>query len=234
MGGSTEHELTGTRTGTGGGPRPLLRRVLWAIGTALAFVLLALLGLGLASLFSFGDSGRPESEPVPVPRPPPPRQVAEPPPVAPPPPPPPASATPAPPPPAAAVPDQRPLVPGPALPLASRLRVRREILRGIGALKDELARCPAESVARPPGGRAALVLEGVAEAGALRLVSSRLDAEGPVNDRFVSCARSVLEGKRLPVTGTTTGTRLRLFLPLGPNGNALSLPAASLTEAGPP
>jgi hypothetical protein len=230
MGGSTEHELTGARTGTGGGPRPLLRRVLWAIGTALAFVLLALLGLGLASLFSFGESGRPESEPVPVPRPPP-RQVAEPPPVS---PPPPASATPAPPPPAAAVPEQRPLVPGPALPLASRLRVRREMLRGIGALKDELARCPAEPVARPPGGRAALVLEGVAEAGGLRVVSSRLDAEGPVNDRFVSCARSVLEGKRLPVTGTTTWTPLRLFLPLGPNGNALSLPAASLTEAGPP
>jgi hypothetical protein len=52
-----------------------------------------------------------------------------------------------------------------------------------------------------------------------------------VNDRFVSCARSVLEGKRLPVTGATAGVRLRLFLPLGPKGNALSLPAASVAEA---
>jgi len=83
----------------------------------------------------------------------------------------------------------------------------------------------------PPTSRAALVLETVAEAGALRVVSSRLEAEGPVNDRFVSCARSVMEGKRFPVSDTPPGTRLQLFIPLGPNGNALSLPASSLTEA---
>ena len=64
------------------------------------------------------------------------------------------------------------------------------------------------------------------------MASSRLEADGPVNERFVSCARSVIEGKRFAVTGATAGTRIRLFIPLGPSGNALSLPAASLTESG--
>jgi hypothetical protein len=109
------------------------------------------------------------------------------------------------------------------------------MLREIGALKDELARCPAEAVTRSPAtARAALVLDAVAEGGAIRVESSRLEAEAPVNDRFVSCVQSVLEGKRLVVSGTTPASRLRLFIPLGPNGNALSLPAASLTEAGLP
>ena len=123
-------------------------------------------------------------------------------------------------------------MPSPTLSIPARLRARREILRDIGALKEELARCPADKVTRTPtGARAALVLDTVAEAGAVRVVSSRLDAEGAVNDRFVSCARSVLEGKRLVVTSTTPGQRLQLFIPLGPNGNSLSLPSASLTDA---
>ena len=228
MGTGTEHELSRTRKAPGAGARPLVRRALWIAGTALAFVLLAVLGLGLASLFPFGDSTRPEPEPAPVARPAPPR-VSEP---APPRPatPPPAAPAPPPPAPAAATP-QPPFITGPKLPLPARLRARREILRDIGALKDELARCPTDPVTRSPTSRAALVLETVAEAGALRVVSSRLDAEGPVNDRFVSCARSVIEGKRFPVTDTPPGTRLRLFIPLGPNGNSLSLPASSLTDA---
>ena len=52
-----------------------------------------------------------------------------------------------------------------------------------------------------------------------------------MNDGFVSCARSVMEGKRFPVSDTSPGTRFQLFIPLGPNGNSLSLPSASLTEA---
>lgn len=118
--------------------------------------------------------------------------------------------------------------------MPSRLRVRREILRSISALRDELARCPADPVTRSgASARAALVLDGVGEAGAVRVESSRLDAEGPVNEHFVSCARAVLEGKRLVVSGTAPGTRFRLVIPLGPNGNTLSLSAASVTEAGP-
>jgi hypothetical protein len=113
------------------------------------------------------------------------------------------------------------------------MHVRQQILQDIGALKDELARCPSEPVTRtPPTAFAGLVLDVVAEAGAVRVASSRLEAEGPVNDRFASCARSVIEGKRFVVTSVPAGTRLRLLIPLGPKGNSLSLPAASLTEAG--
>jgi len=211
----------------------LLRRLLLGAGTALAFVLLAVLGLGLGSLLTPGDSARPEPQLPPVTRPPPP-PLAEP---APPPPRPPtprpvAVSPPAPVP--APTPGPRPLLPAPA-PLAfpARLKARREILRDISALKDELARCPADKVKTAPGGRAAVVLEAVAEAGAVRVVSSRLEADGPVNDQFVSCARSVLDGKRLVVTGTSAGQRFRVFIPLGPNGNSLSLPAATLADAEP-
>jgi hypothetical protein len=127
---------------------------------------------------------------------------------------------------------QRPLLPSPA-PLAfpARLKARREILRDISALKDELGRCPADKVKTTPGGRAAVVLDAVAEAGAVRVVSSRLEGDGPVNDQFVSCVRSVLDGKRLVVTGTSAGQRFRVFIPLGPNGNSLSLPATTLADA---
>ena len=213
--------------------KPLVRRVLWGAGTALAFVILAMLGLGLGSLLSFGETPRAEPEPVPPSRPTP-SPVAEP---APPPPrpsTPPPPATPPPPPAAEAAPPPRPFSNGPWLGVPSRLRVRREVLRDVAALRDELARCPADPVARSsPTARAALVLDAVAENGAVRVESSRLDADGPVNDRFVSCARSVFEGKRLVVSGTAPGRRLRLVIPLGPNGNALSLPAASVTESGP-
>ncbi|HZJ52507.1 MAG TPA: hypothetical protein VFD38_00075, partial [Myxococcaceae bacterium] len=77
MGRGSEDELAGGRPLAGGGPRALLRRVLWIAGTALGFVVLAVLGLGLGSLFPFGDSLRPEPEPAPVARPPS-RAVAEP------------------------------------------------------------------------------------------------------------------------------------------------------------
>jgi hypothetical protein len=214
--------------------RPLLRRLLLGGGTALAFLLLAVLGLGLGSLLTPGDGSRPEPEAPPVTRPLPP-PVAEPPPPPPRPPTPQPVAAPLPAPPPAPAPAARPLLPAPA-PLAfpARLKARREILRDISALKDELARCPTDKVARTsPGGRAALVLDAVAEAGAVRVVNSRLEADSPVNDRFVSCARSVLEGKPLVVTGISTGQRFRVFIPLGPNGNSLSLPAATLADAEP-
>ena len=232
MGIRTERELNPPRQVHGTGARPLVRRALWIAGTALAFVLLAVLGLGLGSLFSFGEPARPEPEPAPTARSAP-RPVAEP---APPPPRPSAPtpvAAPAPPPPApATTPEQEPLIKPPALPLPARLQVRQAILRGIRELNDELARCPADPVTRtPPTARAALVLDAVAEAGAVRLANGQLDAEGPVNDRFVSCARSVLEGKQFAVSGAAPGTRLRLIIPLGANGNSLSIPSASLTEA---
>jgi hypothetical protein len=228
MGHASERgQVSGPRP-VAGGMKPLVRRLLWVLGTAAAFLLLAALGLGLGSLLFRGESYRPEPEPVPVARPAPrrPPEPAPPPPAAPEPPrPAPVAAAPATP----ATPS--PLVPTPGLTLPTRLRIRRELILGLGRFKDELARCPADPVSRPIDGRAALVLETVAETDAVRVVGSRLEAEAPVNDRFVSCARSVLEGKRLATTGATPGARLRLFLPLGPKGNSLSLSAASLTEA---
>jgi hypothetical protein len=232
MGRGSENELAGERPVAIGGRSTLLRRVLWIAGTALSFFVLAVLGLGVGSLFSFGDSVRTEPEPAPIARPS--RPTPEP-------PPPPPAPRPAPlpspavavaaPPPSPAPPAALPLLPSPSVAQPVRLRLRRDVLKNISALKEELARCPAEPVARsPPGARAALVLDTIAESGALRVVGSHLDAEGPVNDRFVTCARSVLEGKRFPVSGSTSGERLQLFLPLGPKGNAISLNSASLKE----
>ena len=135
-----------------------------------------------------------------------------------------AVATPPPPP---VAPPARPLLPAPTVPHPVPLRLRREVLKNVAALKEELARCPAEPVIRsPPSARAALVLEMVAEAGALRVVGSRLDAEGPVNERFVTCARSVLEGKRFPVTGSTSGDADAAVPPPGPDGERDLLPRA--------
>jgi len=115
------------------------------------------------------------------------------------------------------------------------MRIRREMIRAIGALKDELARCPADPVQRTtPGGRAAVVLETESLDEAVRIVGSTLEAEVPVNDRFVTCTRGVLEGKQIPVPGTKPGTKFRMFLPVGPAGNSLSLGSASLAEAGTP
>ena len=195
--------------------RPLIRRLLWGGAVTVAFLLLALLGLALASLLHPGDEARPEPEAA-APPPRPPRPLPEPP----------------PPPPAPAAEPPAPVIPAPKLSLPTRLRVRREILRDIGVLSDAIAQCPAEAMtASPPWGRAALVFDTVAESGAVRVVSGRLEANHPVNDAFVTCARSVLEGKRLAVKGLATGTRLRLYIPLGPKGNSLSLPAASVGQA---
>ncbi len=229
MGRGTEHgQVSGPPPAAAGRLKPLLRRALWVLGTGAAFLLLAVLGLGLASLLSPGESFRPDPEPVPVarpaPRPQPPEPV--------PPPPPAALHEPPRPPPVAVEPEPpRPLLPATTLTLPTRLRLRRELIHGLAELKDELGRCPADPVAPPPGRRAALVLDTVTEAEAVRVVGSRLEADGPVNDGFVSCARSVLEGKRLPTPGAAAGARLRLVLPIGPKGNSLSISAASLSEA---
>jgi hypothetical protein len=64
-------------------------------------------------------------------------------------------------------------------------------------------------------------------------VGTGLEADGPVNDQFVSCARSVLEGKRFRATQANPGMHLRLFVPIGPKGNSLALSAASLSPNGP-
>lgn len=214
--------------------RPLIRRLLWGGAVTVAFLLLALLGLALASLLHPGDVARPEPEAA-APPPRPQRPVPEPPPPPPPPPrPAPTAIAPPPPPPPPAAEPQAPLLPTPKLPLPTRLRVRRDILKDIGALKEDLSRCSAEGMpASPAGGRAALVFDAVADSGAIRIVSGRLEAERSVNDAFVICARSVLEGKRLPVANLPAGARLRLSIPIGPRGNSLSLPAATVADAEP-
>ena len=108
------------------------------------------------------------------------------------------------------------------------------MIRSFGAFKDELARCPADPVQRNFGTRAAVVLELVGENDSARVVSTALEAEVPVNDRFVSCARSVLQGKSLAAPGAKPGMRLRFFLPIGPAGNSLAPSSASLAEAAAP
>ena len=209
--------------------RPALQRLLWVVGTSGAFVLLIALGLGLASLFAPGDSRAPDPEP--------PRPAPAPSPEPPPPAPPPApvqqpAAAPAPPPPVPApVIPEPPLRPG-VLPLNTKLRLRREIVLGLTDLKNELVRCPSEAVQRTaPGGRATLVLEAIGTGNAVQVTSSTLEADVPVNDRFVSCARGIIDGRTFPASGAAAGVHLRFFIPLGPGGNSLSRPSASLVEA---
>jgi hypothetical protein len=115
------------------------------------------------------------------------------------------------------------------------MHLRREVILGIGALKEDLAGCPADPVQRStPQGRAAVVLETESVQNALRVAGTALESDVPVNDGFVACARRVLEGKQFSAPGTKPGVKLRVFLPLGPNGNSLSLGSASLAEAGAP
>jgi len=209
---------------------PGLQRALRVLGTAGAFVVLVVLGLGLASLFGQEAPSPPEPEPVAVVRPAPPPEPS------PPPPPPERAPPPAPPPPPAPAPLPTPVVPSPgkpgALTLNARLRIRREIVFGITRLKSEVSRCPMDPVQRttPAPGRSALVLEAVGLGDEVRIVGSSLESEVPVNDRFVSCARAALEGKVFPAPGATSGLRLRVFVPIGPAGNSLAVSSASLAE----
>ena len=207
--------------------RPLLRRVLWVVGVAAAFVLLALLGSSVAALLSPGESFRPEPEPVrpaPPPLPPPspaPARRPDPPPL-------PLAPTP---PPAPVPVEPRPVSPDAGrIPLTDRLRLRRELIRGLTALKGELAGCPATPTRPSPDGRAALVLDLQGVGDGARVLGTTLEADIPVNDRFVSCVSGVLQGRTLPATGVTPGARMRFFIPLGLAGNTLGLSSASLVE----
>ena len=212
--------------------RPLLRRVLWVIGVAGAFVLLALLGSSVAALLSPGESFRPEPEPVrPAPPPSPvptsaPARLPDPPPPPPLPPP-----TPAPPP--ASVPAESPPVSANAgtISLIDRLHIRRELIRSITALKEELAGCSATPARHRPDGRAALVLELQGVGNGARVLGTRLEADTPVNESFVACVSGLLQGRTLPATGVNPGARLRFFIPLGRAGTTLGLSAASLADA---
>jgi hypothetical protein len=202
--------------------------VLWVVGVAGAFVLLALLGSSVAALFSPGESSRPEPERVrPAPPPPPspaPAPVRPPDPPAPPPPPTP--------PPAPVPAEPRPVsADAGTIPLTDRLRIRRELIRSVTALKGELARCPATPVRPSPDGRAALVLDLQGVGNGARVVGTRLEADIPVNDRFVACVSGLLQGRTLPATGLSSGTRLRFFIPLGLAGNNLGLSSASVVDS---
>ncbi|MGZ6097311.1 MAG: hypothetical protein ACXWLL_02880, partial [Myxococcaceae bacterium] len=208
------------------------RRVLWVVGVAGAFLLLVMLGASVAALLSPGESSRPEPEPV--------RRAPLPPPV----PPPPPSPSPAParlpdppPPPPTPAPAPVPAEPRPvsvdagAIPLTDRLRIRRELIRGVTALKGELSGCPVTPVRPSPDGRAALVLDLLGVGNGARVVGTTLEADIPVNDRFVACVSGVLQGRTLPATGVSPGARLRFFIPLGLAGNTLGLSSASLVDS---
>ncbi|HTS82348.1 MAG TPA: hypothetical protein VMH40_17215 [Myxococcaceae bacterium] len=210
---------------------PFVRRALAVVASGFVLVVLLLLGQGLGALLYPADPVRPEPAPAVVARPAP---APAPPPVVTPPPPPapaPAAQARAPDPPAAAA----PVLPD-VLPLATRLEIRRELVRGIGAMDNELSGCPAGPVLRQPESRAAVVLEllGGPGLGSVRVTGSSIEAEAPVNDRFVACVRRVLEGRAFSAPGAKPGARLRMYVPLAPAGNALSLSAASLTEVGAP
>jgi hypothetical protein len=209
--------------------RPLLRRVLWVVGVTGAFVLLALLGSSVAALLSPGESFRPEPEPVrPAPPPPPSPAPAR----RPDPPPPPPAPTP---PPAPAPAESRPgSADAGTIPLSDRLRIRRELIRSISALKGELARCPTNPARPSPDGRAALVLDLEGVGNGARVLGTTLEADIPVNDGFVACVSGLLQGRTLPATEVSPGVRLRFFIPLGRAGNTLGLSSASLagTEDG--
>lgn len=115
--------------------------------------------------------------------------------------------------------------------MSEKLRLRRELIRSVSALRQELIRCPSQFTRQPPGGRAALVLELQGVADGVRVMGTSLEADMPVNDQFVGCVRTVLEGKTLAASGVNPARRLRFFIPLGLGGNTLGLPASSVTEA---
>ncbi|HSP20199.1 MAG TPA: hypothetical protein VLQ79_11825 [Myxococcaceae bacterium] len=206
--------------------RPLLRRVLWGVCVAGAFVLLAFLGSLVAVLLSPAGPERPEPEPVRRVPPSPPPQLARPPERPPPPPP-------SPPPQAAPVAvEARPVPPpAPTMPLTDRLRVRRELNRAVTVLKRELAGCPSGKVPWVRGSRAALVIDLQGVGDGLQVTGSALESEVPVNDQFVACARALLQGKTLPSEDVSPGVRVRYVVPLGPGGNTLSVSSSSLTGA---
>lgn len=116
------------------------------------------------------------------------------------------------------------------MPLPERLRVRRELIRSVTGLKGELARCPSTRAHPLPGGRAALVLELEGVGGGARVLGTTLEADMPVNDAFVACARALFQGKTLAAAGVSPGIRLHYFIPLGPAGSSLSLSSSSVID----
>jgi hypothetical protein len=199
------------------------------VGAGGACVLLAILGLSLASLLSPGAPPVPDPEPI-RPAPPPrspsdspvrPRMVE--------PPPPPSAVAPAPAP--APVESRFERVDAGPLPVPEQLRLRRELIRSMAALRQELGRCPAQPAPQPVRGRAALVLELRGVAGGAQVTRTSLEADMPVNEVFVGCVRTTLQGRTLAAKGIGPGVPLRFSVPLGPGGNSLGLNSASLTPA---
>ena len=210
---------------------PRARQVLTALGVGGAFVVLGLLGFGLAALLSsLVSSDAPREIRVPPPAPPP---VAAAPPAAPPPAPPP----PAPPPPAPVVavpaPPPAPALPGPAISPLVRITLRRQVIGALTELKTELARCPSTGRTESPGNQSFVILETEGQEGSLRVASTRLDQADTVNDGFVACVRSTLQGRVLAVQGAKRGMNLRVNIPLGPGGNNLALAGAIIGNEDP-
>lgn len=95
-------------------------------------------------------------------------------------------------------------------------------------LRRELAGCPSGRVPWSREGRAALVLELQGVGDGVQVVGSALEANVPVNDRYIECARTLLQGKTLATEGVSPGLRLRYIVPIGPGGSSLSLSSSSL------
>jgi len=213
------------------------RQALTGLGVGAIFAVLGLLGFavaGLLSPFFSSDAPReirlPPAAPVaaaPIPPPPPPAPAPAPPPPAPvvaaPPPPPP------PPPPAVPSPIRSKLAP------LARLGLRREVLAGLTAMKDELGHCSTSPTARAEyqPGQSFIVLETETRDGSIRVTSSNLDQGGPVNDSFVACVRNKLSGHEFAAKDAQPGMNIRISIPLGPNGESLAVPGTFVGEEDP-
>ena len=214
------------------------RQVLTGLGVGALFAVLGLLGFAVAGLFSpLFSSDAPREIRLPPPTPPPVAAAPSPPP----PPPPPAPAPPAPAPVVAAPPPPpppAPVLPAPTrskLPPLARLGLRREVLAGLNALKGELGQCSSSSTARAEyqHGQSFVVLDTEARDGSIKVTSSNVDQGGPVNDAFVTCVRNKLSGREFTAKDAQPGMNIRISIPLGPNGDSLSLPGTFVGEEDP-
>jgi len=208
------------------------RQVLTVLAMGGAFLALGLLGFGVAALLSPLFSSDAPREIRPPPPAPPPVAAAPaptpPPPPAPPPPAPVVVAAPPPPPPPA------PVIPSPALTPLARLSIRRQVIAAISDLKAELGRCPSSSV-RPDNqpGQSFVVMETEVGEGSLKVISTRLDQGAAINDAYVACVRSTLEGRVFPAKEVRPGMNVRISIPIGPGGNSLALPATFVGDEDP-
>jgi len=78
-----------------------------------------------------------------------------------------------------------------------------------------------------------VVLQTEPREGSVRVISTSLDQGGAVNDAFVTCVRSKLNGREFAANDAKAGMTIRISIPLGPSGDSLSLPGTFVGEEDP-